>query len=52
VKFLIDECLSLGLVRIARERGFGESMHVTYLGLTGQDDGAVLALAATAAMSW
>jgi hypothetical protein len=32
-------------VRIARQRGFGESMHVTYLGLTGQDVGAVLACA-------
>ena len=45
MKFLIDECLSLELVRIARERGFGESMHVNHLNLCGEDDGTVLACA-------
>jgi predicted nuclease of predicted toxin-antitoxin system len=45
VKFLIDECLSPELVRVARERGLAESMHVNHLALNGQDDGAVLACA-------
>jgi predicted nuclease of predicted toxin-antitoxin system len=47
VKFLIDECLSPELARIAHARGFGESMHVNWLGLNGEDDGAVLACAVT-----
>lgn len=33
MKFLIDECLSPKLVAIARERGHGESTHVTWLGM-------------------
>jgi predicted nuclease of predicted toxin-antitoxin system len=45
LKFLIDECLSLELVRVPRERGFGESMHVNHLNLCGEDDGTVLACA-------
>ena len=44
MKLLIDECLSLELVRVARERGFGESMHVNHLNLC-EDDGTVLACA-------
>jgi predicted nuclease of predicted toxin-antitoxin system len=31
-KFLIDECLSPDLAASARERGFVESTHVTWLG--------------------
>jgi hypothetical protein len=31
-KFLIDECLSPDLALLARERGFSESSHVTWLG--------------------
>lgn len=38
MKFLIDECLSPRLATIARERGFTESTHVSWLGLrAGQD---------------
>lgn len=33
MRFLVDECLSPGLVSIARDRGFSQSMHVTWLGL-------------------
>ena len=32
MKFLIDECLSPGLVKLARERGYGESSHVNWMG--------------------
>jgi len=42
VKFLIDECLSPELARIARERGFGESTHVTWLGLRSRKDWAIV----------
>lgn len=45
MKFLIDECLSLALVRVARQRGHGVSMHVNHLDLNGEGDGAVLACA-------
>jgi hypothetical protein len=38
VKFLVDECLSLELVRLARERGYGESTHVVWRGLQGKKD--------------
>jgi predicted nuclease of predicted toxin-antitoxin system len=38
VKFLVDECLSPELVAIARERGYGESTHVTWLGLRSRKD--------------
>ncbi len=31
VKFLIDECLSLDLVDLARDRGFTQSSHVVWL---------------------
>jgi hypothetical protein len=37
-KFLIDECLSPDLATLARERGFGESSHVTWLGKAGWKD--------------
>jgi len=42
VKFLIDECLSPELVRIARERGYGESTHVTWLGLRSRKDWSIV----------
>jgi predicted nuclease of predicted toxin-antitoxin system len=45
VKFLIDECLSPQLARLAHARRFGESMHVNWRGLNGEADGAVLACA-------
>lgn len=38
MKFLIDECLSPSLATIARERGFPESTHVTWLGLRSRRD--------------
>lgn len=37
-KFLIDECLSPDLAMLARERGFAESSHVTWLGKAGWKD--------------
>lgn len=39
MKFLIDECLSPDLAAIARDRGFYQSMHVTWLGLRSKKDG-------------
>ncbi len=41
MKFLIDECLSPDLAKLARERGFPESSHVRWLGLAGAKDHAV-----------
>jgi predicted nuclease of predicted toxin-antitoxin system len=38
VKFLIDECLSPALAFVARERGYVESTHVTWLGLRSRTD--------------
>ena len=38
MKFLIDECLSLDLVEVARERGFVESSHVVWMGKAGWKD--------------
>ncbi|MER8605883.1 DUF5615 family PIN-like protein [Mesorhizobium sp. M1233] len=38
MKFLIDECLSPELAKLARERGFPESSHVRWLGLVGAKD--------------
>ncbi|WP_095205343.1 DUF5615 family PIN-like protein [Mesorhizobium carmichaelinearum] len=38
MKFLIDECLSPELAKLARERGFTESSHVRWLGLAGAKD--------------
>jgi hypothetical protein len=37
-KFLIGECLSPDLAALARERGFFESSHVTWLGKAGWKD--------------
>jgi hypothetical protein len=37
-KFLIDECLSPELATLARQRGFVESSHVTWLGKAGWQD--------------
>ena len=42
MKFLIDECLSPTLARIARERGFPESTHVTWVGMRSRKDWAVV----------
>jgi hypothetical protein len=38
VKFLIDECLSLDLVEVARGRGFVESSHIVWMGKAGWKD--------------
>jgi len=38
LKFLIDECLSLDLVEMARNRGFSQSSHVVWLGKAGWKD--------------
>lgn len=38
LKFLIDECLSLDLVEVARGRGFTESSHVVWMGKAGWKD--------------
>ncbi len=42
MKFLIDECLSPTLAGVARERGFPESTHVTWIGLRSRQDWAVV----------
>ncbi|MGE0282678.1 MAG: DUF5615 family PIN-like protein, partial [Rhizobiaceae bacterium] len=44
MKFLIDECLSPDLAKLARERGFAESSHVRWLGLAGSKDHVVTRL--------
>jgi hypothetical protein len=41
LNFLIDECLSLDLVEVARDRGFSESSHVAWLGKAGWKDWAL-----------
>lgn len=38
MKLLIDECLSPQLVKLAHERGYGESSHVVWLGKAGASD--------------
>lgn len=38
MKLLIDECLSPELTKRARERGYGESSHVVWLGMAGAKD--------------
>jgi hypothetical protein len=38
VKFLIDECLSPELAKLAQERGHGESSHVVWRKLAGRKD--------------
>lgn len=38
MKFLIDECLSPELTKLAHARGYGESSHVVWLGRAGLKD--------------
>lgn len=38
MKLLVDECLSPELTKMARDRGHGESSHVTWLGKSGIKD--------------
>ena len=38
LKFLIDECLSLDLLELAKQRGFTQSSHVAWLGKAGWKD--------------
>ncbi len=38
MKFLVDECSSPELTRLARAEGYGESSHVAWLGRAGQKD--------------
>ena len=42
MKLLIDECLSPSLAAIARERGYPQSTHVTWLGLRARQDWALI----------
>ena len=42
MKFLIDECLSPRLATIAREHGYPESTHATWLGLGAHPDWALV----------
>ncbi len=41
MKFLIDECLSPELTKLAFQKGYGESSHVVWLGLAGRKDWAL-----------
>ena len=43
MKFLIDECLSPELARMAQGRGRPQSTHVTWLGLAGRENAGRLA---------
>jgi hypothetical protein len=38
MKFLVDECLSPELVKLAHKRGYGESSHVVWRQLQGRKD--------------
>jgi hypothetical protein len=38
MKFLIDECLSPELTKLAHARGYGESSHIVWLGRAGLKD--------------
>ena len=38
MRFLIDECLSPDLAKLARAQGYPASTHVSWLGLSGQPD--------------
>lgn len=38
MKFLIDECLSPRLAKIAIEKGYDQASHVAWLGLSGRKD--------------
>ncbi len=42
MKFPIDECSSPDLATIARDRGYSQSMHVTWLGLRSKKDWAIV----------
>jgi predicted nuclease of predicted toxin-antitoxin system len=44
MKFLIDECLSPALTKMARDRGHGESSHVTWIGKSGIKDWDLMAV--------
>lgn len=46
MKFLVDECLSPELVELARTRGYPESTHVTWIGLTSAKDWTIVRWAA------
>lgn len=41
MKFLIDECLSPELARLARDVGHADSTHVTWMGLASRPDWAI-----------
>jgi hypothetical protein len=45
MKFLVDECLSPELAKMAHDRGHGESSHVVWLGKSGIKDWALIKLA-------
>lgn len=38
MKFLIDECLSPELAKVAIKNGYGESSHIVWIGLAGRKD--------------
>jgi len=38
MKFLVDECLSPELTKLAHDKGYGESSHVVWLGRDGTKD--------------
>jgi len=38
MKFLVDECLSPELTKLAHAKGYGESSHVVWLGRAGMKD--------------
>jgi predicted nuclease of predicted toxin-antitoxin system len=45
LKFLIDECLSVALEQIARDKGYIESAHVNHRGMSGWIDSRIAATA-------
>lgn len=45
MKYLIDECLSPELATLARDHGYPESTHVSWLGLAGEPDWTIARLA-------
>lgn len=38
MKFLIDECLSPALAKVAIDKGHGETSHIVWMGLAGRKD--------------
>jgi predicted nuclease of predicted toxin-antitoxin system len=38
MKFLIDECLSPELAKLAQDRGYGQSSHIVWMKLSGLKD--------------